>query len=39
MKRKRKMHNEREFELDNIYQDDERQLDILDDLPFVRLNR
>lgn len=28
------MHNEREFELDNIYQDDERQLDILDDLPF-----
>ena len=39
MKRKRKMHNEREFELDNIYQDDERQLDILDDLTFERLNR
>ena len=39
MKRKRKMHNEREFELDNIYQDDEHQLDILDDLPFERLNR
>ena len=37
MKRKRKMHNEREFELDNIY--DERQLDILDDLPFERLNK
>ena len=31
MKRKPKMHNEQEFNLDNIYQEDERQLDNLDE--------
>ena len=34
MKRKPKMHNEHEFDIDNIYQEDERQLDIMDDHPF-----
>ena len=34
MKRKPKMHNEHEFDIDNIYQEDERQLDIMDDRPF-----
>ncbi|ERJ77904.1 hypothetical protein HMPREF9148_01092 [Prevotella sp. F0091] len=34
MKRKPKMHNEHEFNLDNIYQEDERQLDNLDDCSF-----
>ena len=31
MKRKPKMHNEQEFNLDNIYQEDARQLDNLDE--------
>ena len=31
MKRKPKMHNEQEFNLDNIYQEDEHQLDNLDE--------
>ena len=34
MKRKPKMHNEQEFNLDNVYQEDERQLDNLDDSSF-----
>lgn len=34
MKRKPKMHNEQEFNLDNVYQEDERQLDNLDDTSF-----
>ena len=34
MKRKSKMHNEQEFNLDNVYQEDERQLDNLDDTSF-----
>ena len=34
MKRKPKMHNEQEFNLDNIYQEDERQLDNLDECSF-----
>ena len=34
MKRKPKMHNEQEFNLDNIYQEDDRQLDNLDDTSF-----
>lgn len=28
------MHNEQEFNLDNIYQEDDRQLDNLDDTSF-----
>lgn len=39
MKRKAKMHNEYEFDLDNIYQDDERQIDIATDHPFEVLHR
>lgn len=38
-KRKAKMHNEHEFDLDNIYQDDERQIDITTDHPFEVLHR
>ena len=38
-KRKAKMHNEHEFDLDNIYQDDERQIDIATDHPFEVLHR
>ena len=34
MKRKPKMHNEQEFNLYNVYQEDERQLDNLDDSSF-----
>ena len=34
MKRKPKMHNEQEFNLDNVYQENERQLDNLDDSSF-----
>ncbi len=34
MKRRPKMHNEHEYDLDNIYQEDERQLDILNEQPF-----
>lgn len=31
MERKPKMHNEHEFDLDNVYQDDELRLDVVDD--------
>jgi hypothetical protein len=32
MKRKPKMHNEDEFNQDNIYQEDDRQVDLREDL-------
>ncbi|SNU11741.1 hypothetical protein SAMN06298210_11354 [Prevotellaceae bacterium KH2P17] len=31
MKRLPKSHNELEYELDNVYQEDERELEIIDD--------
>lgn len=31
MKRKPKMHGEKDFDIDNMYQDDDRQIDVDDD--------
>ena len=31
MKRKSKMHNEKEYDLNNVYQDDDRQVDLHED--------
>lgn len=31
MKRKSKMHNEKEYDLSNVYQDDDRQVDLHED--------
>lgn len=39
MKRKPKMHNEHEFDVDNIYQEDDRQLDIMEDSIFDITNQ
>ena len=39
MKRKPKMHNEHEFDVDNIYQEDDRQLDIMEDSLFDITNQ
>ncbi len=39
MRRKPKMHNEHEFDIDNIYQEDDRQLEILEEYTFERLTR
>ena len=39
MKRKPKMHKEHEFDMDNIYQEDERQIADLDDYSFDMKNK
>lgn len=39
MRRKPKMHNEHEFDIDNIYQEDDRQLEILEEYTFEGLTR
>ena len=39
MRRKPKMHNEQEFDIDNIYQEDDRQLEILEEYTFEGLTR
>ena len=39
MKRKPKMHKEHELDMDNIYQEDERQIADLDDYSFDMKNK